>query len=115
MNRYTLGAIIILFAFIFPTPMFSMAGQWYIGGNLHEVSIGRWQRSTYENKLATAATWALMQPEVRKISSRSSSMNSVRPYAMELVSCMDRVSGKSGKNHITASNLAADCMVTMGW
>jgi hypothetical protein len=67
------------------------AQQWYVGGTLQHATIGQWQNSFYENRLATAASWAIMQPGVRKISSKSSTMDTVNPYAQELTGCIDKI------------------------
>ena len=72
------------------SPLQSMAGHWYVGGTLFNVTVREWQKSSHENKLATAANWTLMQPSIRKTSQKSSTMETVRPYAIELVACMDQ-------------------------
>lgn len=115
MNSSLKISLLTTLIFLGVTPSLSLAENWYIGGTLHRVTLGRWQHSSYENKLATAATWVLMQPGVRKIGRKSSSMNSVRPYAEELVGCIDKVSGAPPNNTQTASSLAAACMVSLGW
>ena len=104
-------AMVLLFAF----PMESMAGHWYVGGTLYNATAREWHSSSHENKLATAANWTLMQPRIRKISEKSSSMETVRPYAIELVACVDNISAWESYADDNISSLAAACMVSMGW
>ena len=105
----------IVTALLFTVPLQALAGHWYVGGTLYNATAGEWQKSSHENKLATAANWTLMQPNIRKISQKSSSMETVRPYAIELVACVDQIS--IGENYAdkNVSSLAAACMVSMGW
>ena len=102
--------------FLAASPAFSLSGdQWYIGGTLHSATVGQWHQASYANKLATAASWALMQPDVRNISRQSSTMDTVRPYAEELVGCIDKVTIGASYDDKTVSGLAAACMVSFGW
>jgi hypothetical protein len=78
---------------------------------LYNATVGEWHKSSYENKLATAANWTLTQATIRK----SSSMETVRPYAIKLVACMDRVSVGDSFVDKNVSSLAATCMASMGW
>ena len=97
------------------SPLQSMAGHWYVGGTLFNVTVREWQKSSHENKLATAANWTLMQPSIRRISKKSSTMETVRPYAIELVACMDQATIRDSYADKNISSLAALCMVSMGW
>ena len=100
---------------LFAAPQISMAEHWYVVGTLYKANARQWHESSYENKLATAANWALMQPDVRKTSRKSSTMDTAKPYAEELVGCIDRVSVGESYADKTVSSLAAACMVSMGW
>ena len=100
---------------IFTAPQASIARHWYVGGDLYQATAWQWQNSSYENRLATAANWALMQPSIRKVSRKSSSMETVKPYAIELVACIDRVSAGEDYKEEKVSSLAAACMASMGW
>ena len=106
--------IALILALLLGEPQVPMAGQWYVGGTLQDATINQWQEASYGNKLASAAIWAIMEPDVRKISQKSSTMATVKPYAEELVGCIERLSadGVSNKN---VSSLAATCMVILGW
>ena len=35
----------------------SEAVEWYVGGNLHNATVGQWKVASERNKLATAADW----------------------------------------------------------
>ena len=102
-------------ALLFVAPLQSMAGHWYVGGTLTNATVREWHISPYENKLATAANWTMLQPSIRKISLRSSSMETVRPYAIELVACVNQISAMESYTDKNVSNLAAACMFSMGW
>ena len=102
-------------ALLFAAPLQSMAGHWYLGGTLTNATVPEWHISPYENKLATAASWTMLQPTIRKISLRSSSMETVRPYAIELVACINEISAMEFYADKNVSNLAAACIFSMGW
>ena len=97
---------------IFASPLQSMAGHWYVGGTLFNVTTREWQKSSHENKLVTAANWTLMQPSIRKISQKSSTMETVKPYAIEPVACVDQVTVEDSYADKKVSSLAAPCMVS---
>ena len=109
---FKIAALMLLFL---TAPRISIAGHWYVGGTIYEANARQWHESSYENRLATAANWTLMQPDIRKISRKSSTMDTVKPYAIELVGCLDRVSAGESSAEETVSSLAAACMVSMGW
>ena len=115
MKKIILIGTAIVTALSFIAPVQSMAGHWYVGGTLYNATADEWHKSSYENKLATAAGWTLMDPTIRKISKKSSSMETVRPYAIELVACVDQVSVGDSYAEKNVSSLAAACMVSMGW
>ena len=115
MKKIILIGTAVVIALLFAAPLQSMAGHWYVGGTLYNATVGEWHKSSYENKLATAANWTLVQPTIRKISRKSSSMETVRPYARELVACMDQVSVGDSLADKNESSLAETCMASMGW
>jgi hypothetical protein len=115
MKKFISIGTAIATALLFVAPLPSIAGHWYVGGNLYNATAGEWHKSSYENKLATAANWTLMDPNIRKISNKSSSMETVRPYAIELVACVDQVSVGDSYAKKNVSSLAAACIVSMGW
>ena len=93
----------------------SAGGEWYLGGTLHRSNVGEWNRSTYANKLATAADMALAAKKVKNQVMRSGSMETLRPYAEQLVQCVDEAAAGKGYQRIRVSELAAGCMILMGW
>ena len=115
MKLYISIGTAIIMALLFANPSQIRAAHWYVGGTLYNATAGEWHKSSHENRLATAANWTLMQPNIRKISSKSSSMETVRPYAIELVACVDQVSVGDNYADKKVSSLAAACMVSMGW
>ena len=68
-----------------------------------------------EDKLATAADWALAYDRVKNTVLRSGSMETLKPYAIDLVTCVDGASGPSGNDSLRVAQLAASCIVLLGW
>ena len=115
MKKISAIRIALAAALLLGVPNFSLAGQWYVGGTLQYATVNQWQEASYGNKLATAAIWAILDPEVRKISQKSSTMAIVKPYAEELVGCIGRISSGNSGNDKNVSSLAATCMVSLCW
>ena len=90
-------------------------GKWYEGGSLHRANVGQWRRATYSNKLATAGDWAMTHPRVKAKVMGSGSIENARPYAVDLVRCVDAAAGPSGYAGLGVSQLAAVCTVSLGW
>lgn len=73
-----------------------------------------WKSASSENKLATAADWALMSPAVKKKVQSSGSIDTNKPFAKELVTCINTATeGVELSGGVT--DIAASCMVLMGW
>ena len=89
-NFISIGTAIAT-SLLFVAPLPSIAGHWYVVGTLYNATAGEWHKS-YESKLATAANWPLIDPNIRKASNKSSSMETVRPNAIEMAACVDMVS-----------------------
>jgi hypothetical protein len=88
--------------------------KWYAGGGLHSSSVQEWRKSTYENKLATAADWTLASPSVKKTVQDSGDINTNKFFAKELVTCIDKaIEGVDISGG--ATDIAVSCMVIMGW
>ncbi len=89
-------------------------GQWYEGGTLHKADIATWKSASSVNKLATAADWTLISPAVKEKVQSSGNMDTNKPFAQELVTCID-----TATNDVEISggvtDIAASCMVLMGW
>lgn len=115
MKKLITAVTAIMVVLLFATPQLSIADNWYVGGTLHHATVREWQEAKYENKLATAVNWTLLQPKIRKVSRRSSSMETVRPYVIELVACVDKASIGESYADKNVSSLAAACMASMGW
>ena len=89
-----------------------MAEHWYMGGTLYSANAWQWQESPHENRLATAANWALMQPGIRRTGKKQHNGYG-QPYTIELAGCIDRVSAGEFYAEETIPSLAAACMVSM--
>ena len=115
MKKFTAVGVVLVATLILGLPYYSTAEQWYLGGTLQDATVSQWQEASYGNKLATAAVWVIMEPEVRKITQKSSTMSTVRPYAEELVGCIGSISADHIGRVQNVSSLAATCMVSLGW
>ena len=89
--------------------------EWYSGGTLHRATVGEWRNASYRDKLATAADWALAHDGVKNEVTRSGSIQTLKPFAIDLVSCVDGATGPSGNDGLRVTQLAASCMVLLGW
>lgn len=101
--------------------------EWYEGGTLHDKSAIEWQTASSADKVATCADFVAAMWQKghlkRSIAKHLSTIDDVRPYAEELVECLDaafkpdpdpEVNRKLFANQ-TVSGTAAIGMVIMGW
>lgn len=101
--------------------------KWYEGGTLHKKSGLEWQTASRENKLATCADFVAtmwqkgnLKPSV---ANRISTVDDVRPYALELVDFLDAAfksdpdpeQNRKLFTNQTVGSFAAIGMVTMRW
>ena len=110
--RYMKILYFLSFLTISLTP--AIAGNWYEGGSLHNSTAQIWKASSYENKLATAADWAIKAPKIKATVRRSGNINTLRKYAVELVSCVDTTVNGAEISDETPT-IAASCMILLGW
>jgi hypothetical protein len=101
--------------------------EWYKGGTLHNKSALEWQLASSPDKLATCADFVTkmwnngdLKPSLEN---RLSTVDNVRPYAQELVECLDAAFKRDPNPeqnrklfvNQTVASTAVICMVTMGW
>ena len=100
-----------------PHPPLSVAQnvKWYAGGSLHRANVGEWRSASRSNRLATAADWALTGSAIKNKVMKSDSIETLRPFANDLVTCVDEAASPSGYDDVGASELAAACVVLLGW
>lgn len=89
--------------------------KWYENGTLHKSSVADWKNATYKNRLATAADWALSQPQINDIVKKSRSIDTGKPFAEELVKCVNNAASGKGYGSMKVSELATSCMILMRW
>ncbi len=90
--------------------------EWFQGGSLHAVTVAKWNRATYANRLATSADWALASKNVEKLVRESGDIETLKPFAEQLLSCIDRISHTEGViDETEAIRVASACMAHMGW
>lgn len=89
--------------------------NWYTGGTLHRATVAEWKRATYENKLATAADMAYTTRK-GKSAFQNNGIEGVRPYAIDLVNCIDgSTKGNTSYDSSEVALIAAICITMMGW
>jgi len=103
-------ALSVLIAFFLASPLVV-----YAAGTLHRASVAGWNRATYANKLATAGDWALTRPQIYAKVKNSGSLDTLRPFAIELVTCVNEAAAGPGYSNMGVAELAAGCMILMGW
>ncbi|MCI5123432.1 MAG: hypothetical protein D3925_02885 [Candidatus Electrothrix sp. AR5] len=96
---------------------FISTSEWYEGGSLHRANIARWNNATYSDKLATCADMALTRSWIKRKIQQSGDMDTLRPYAQELMTCINTASDDPMPEyeHMKLSEFAAMCMILMKW
>jgi hypothetical protein len=85
---------------------------WYSNGTLHQSSIKEWKLATSENKLATSADWIMsVNKSIEKKVTDSGTMDTLMPYSIELVSCIDTaISDNNTADSENSTTIAVLCM-----
>ena len=113
MRKLIFPVLVVLFLAI---PFVVCAGgKWYENGTLHRGSVADWKKATYANKLATAADWALNIPQIKRKVKKSGSIETLKPFAVELVTCVNEATAGQGYGSMSIAEVAASCMILMGW
>lgn len=81
---------------------------WYAGGTLHQATVAEWRGATLQNKLATAADWAVIGFEIH-------TEEDLRIHTVELLSCMETAIDTDEPiwGSTTAAELAALCLMLL--
>lgn len=92
------------------------AEPWSSGGTLHSVASSVWVAATEENRLATAADWALAFPYVQTVVDFTEG-GDLLPYASVLESCVSDAAADQprGAPEPLSAELAAFCAVQLHW
>jgi len=106
--------VLVVFFLIIPFAVYA-GGKWYENGTLHRASVAEWNRATYANKLATAADWAITRPQIKTKVKNSGSIDTLRPFASQLVTCVNEAAAGQGYGSMSVAEVAASCMILMGW
>jgi len=91
----------------------ALAADWYQGGTLHDKRVNDWKRATYQNRLATSADFTAFIFGEDKVG-RLGSVNALRPYAVEMMTCVDEGT-KGDIPNILVAEVATSCALIMGW
>jgi hypothetical protein len=97
------------------TPAVSSTGEWYENGTLHRANIQQWNSASYANKVATSADMAISHSKVSGKVRNSGNMSTLRPYAFELLTCINETSAGKGYETMKISEIAAMCIILMKW
>jgi len=89
-------------------PRATIAGEWYEGGTLHKATGQQWQAASHSNRLATSADFvaATVKP---------SSMSELRTKATSMERCVTEATRGPESVSLKASELAAACVILLGW
>jgi len=92
------------------------ADRWQRGGNLQSAFVGQWNMAPYANKLATAALWIESRPRIKDKTVYRRMLENLRPFAFELVQCVDQSAASEGfESDRSVADLASTCMILKGW
>jgi hypothetical protein len=105
----------LLSLLLFVATTSSAGNKWYSGGSLHKSTVLQWKNGTQANQIATAADWALTRPAIKKKVLKSGSMDTLKPYAYNLVQCINEATKGNESNKMDTAEIAAACMVLMKW
>ena len=89
--------------------------RWYQDGDLHDKTVNDWKSATYANKLATSADMATASQKVKAVISQSGSVDAMKPFAVELMTCINEAAAGQGYENMKVAELAAGCMILMKW
>lgn len=112
MKKYLLASILLISPVVVSLVL-GAGEKWYEGGSLHRVTVGEWRRGAFDNKLATAADWALAHPAVKRQVQTSHSINTLKPFALQLMLCVNEAAAGEGYDNQGASELGAACMILL--
>jgi len=88
--------------------------KWYEGGTLHRKTISDWKKAENRDKLATCADFIASIKD--KLNLSITSVDSIKPYAEDLVICIDiAVKDIDTMDNDKVTEVAALSMVLMGW
>jgi len=114
----TRAAFALATSFAIMPPAF--ADEWYDGGDLNDKDNVAWQEAEANNRLASAANTvaALWTNEylVAEIHAEITTMDAMKPYATQLMTCIDTATEKGfGGVRVNYSDMALGCVMLMEW
>lgn len=113
MKSLSLTFLVIVLLSLFSS---SYAGdKWYENGNLHKKTIADWKNATDSNKLATSADMALASPKIKALVKKSGNVDTLKPYAFGLKTCIDKATVDKKTNKMKVTEVAAACIILMKW
>ncbi len=74
-----------------------------------------WKTASYAKKLATAGDMAITVPSILKKVKDSGTIETLKSYAIELMTCIDEATVDKSSDNMAVSEVAACCTILMGW
>ncbi len=89
-------------------------GEWFSGGTLGQAMVPRWRAAGAPDRLATATDMAAMMLGEQGVLELGS-MDALKPFAIELKSCIDEAVVGGVADTLRVADVAAACAVTLGF
>jgi hypothetical protein len=103
------------FVFFLAIPFLVYADLWYEFGNLHCSTVAKWNSASYAYKLATSGDMAMASSLVKSIVMQSGNIDTLKPFAINLVNCVNEAAADKGYENMKISQIAAACIILMKW
>lgn len=88
---------------------------WYSGGTLHDATLTEWINSSYKNKTATSADFAMSFDDIKKLVVESGNMGLLKLPAVDIAICVDEVARSENMENLSVKETAASCGILMGY
>ena len=85
--------------------------EWYEGGALHRVTLGRWASAPYRDRLATSADFVATSLETN--GKRPRSMDDLKSQAINLELCITATAGDGEEDQLKVAEIAALCWILL--
>ena len=115
MLRKITALLLLLFYILFIFVVVAMAAEWYAGGTLHKATVAEWKEATDANKLATCVDFIVGLHQKGNLNLTITTIESIRPYANQLVIVIDAATDGSEFNHKPVTEIAVAGMFMMDW
>lgn len=108
-------AFILCFCLLFSGLAIADDDAWYAGGTLHNATLKEWLSSSYKNKTATSADFAMSFDDIKKLVVESGNMGLLKLPAVDIAICVDEVARSENMENLSVKETAASCGILMGY